>query len=71
MSIYGICQKNLPLDQRLDILREWIIVLYMSGNMSAAAKKSIEFLKIEKPDSLRIIDTDAYVLLAFSKWNSA
>lgn len=59
--------KNLPLDQRLDILREWIIVLYMSGNMSAAAKKSIEFLKIEKPDSLRIIDTDAYVLLAFSK----
>lgn len=59
--------SGLPIDQKLEILREWIIVLGMAGNMSKAAKKSIEFLKLEKPDSLKILETDAYVSLAFSK----
>lgn len=59
--------SDLPIDQKLEILREWIIVLGMAGNMSKAAKKSIEFLKLEKPDSLKILETDAYVSLAFSK----
>lgn len=57
----------LPIDQKLEILREWIIALGMAGNMSKAAKKSIELLKLEKPDSLKILETDAYVSLAFSK----
>lgn len=34
----------LPIDQKLEILREWIIALGMAGNMSKAAKKSIELL---------------------------
>lgn len=59
--------SDLPIGQKLEILREWIIVLGMAGNMSKAAKKSIEFLKLEKPDSLKILETDAYVSLAFSK----
>lgn len=58
---------DLPIAQKLDILREWIIVLGMAGNMPTAAKKSIELLKLEKPDSLKILETDAYVSLAFSK----
>ena len=57
----------LPIDQKLEILREWIIALGMAGNMSKAAKKSIELLKLEQPDSLKILETDAYVSLAFSK----
>lgn len=59
--------SDLPIVERLDIMREWIIVLGLSGNMSKAAKKSIEFLKLEKPDSLKILETDAYISLAFSK----
>lgn len=59
--------SDLPIVERLDIMREWIIVLGMSGNMSKAGKKSIEFLKLEKPDSLKILETDAYISLAFSK----
>ena len=58
---------NMPIDQKIDILSEWIVALSMAGNMSAAAKKSIMLLKLEKPDSLKIIESDAYVSLAFSK----
>ena len=58
---------DMPIDQKIDILSEWIVALGMAGNMSSAAKKSIMLLRLEKPDSLKIIESDAYVSLAFSK----
>ncbi len=38
-----------------------------AGQFSGAVRQAIEFIRMEKPDELRVYDADAYALMAFSK----
>lgn len=58
---------NMTDREKLEILKDWTVALGMAGRQSGAAQKAIDFIKMAKPDSLKILDVDAYVALAFSK----
>ncbi len=53
--------------EKLNLLRDWSIAMGMAGRSSGAAQKAIEIIRMPKPDSLKVLEVDAYVMLAFSK----
>lgn len=53
--------------EKLNILRDWSTAMGMVGRSSGAVQKAIEIIRMPKPDSLKVLEVDAYVMLAFSK----
>lgn len=52
---------------KTEILSGWTHALLNNGQFSDGEQKGVEMLRIDKPDSLRILDADAYISFAFSK----
>lgn len=58
---------DMSIREKLNLLRDWSIAMGMAGRSSGAAQKAIEIIRMPKPDSLKVLEVDAYVMLAFSK----